>query len=198
MLAIQSYDDKTLFSQIAEGAEPAFRILFDRYKAKIYYFILGIIKSSADTEELVQDVFFRLWISRHALAEVENPSTYLFVMARNRSLDHLKKITADRRLKNELIAKGEPDVNLTEQEFFFRESRKILEQAVHDLPAQQQKVYRLSREAGLSREQIADQLGISPNTVKNHLADAMAALRTAMQGIDPIVLLILLTPLWYK
>lgn len=188
------YDDKTLFSQIADGQEPAFRIFFDRYKTKLYYFILNITKTSAEAEELVQDVFLRLWVSRQALAEVVNPGAYLFVMGRNRALDHIKKEAGDKVMKAH-FSRQNGDTNFTEEQLELKESRRLLEEGIRKLPSQQQKVYRLSREGGLSREDIAAQLNISPNTVKNHLADALSAIRRYMKDKNRIILFLLLTPI---
>lgn len=186
------YDDKALFARIALDEEQAFRLFFERYKEKVYYFILTMVKSPAETEELVQDVFLRLWVSRQGLAAVDNPGTYLMVMARNRSLDHIKRSAHDRQMKQHLSGK-EQNSNYTEQDLDLKQSRQLLEQAISKLSPQQQKVYRLSREAGLNRDQIAEQLGIAPNTVKNHLAEALAAIRTYMQGRDGAILFLILT-----
>lgn len=189
--------DKDLFSQIALGDEPSFRVFFDRYKVKLYYFVLHIVKSSAETEEVVQDVFLRLWISRDVLAGVNNPGTYIFVMARNRSLDYLKNAVHDKRMKA-MVADFQTDKNFTEEDTALNETRQLLEKAIRNLPGQQQKIYRLSREAGLTRTEIADQLNISPNTVRNHLADALSSIRNYMKDNDAIILLILLTPVLGK
>jgi len=189
--------DKELFSQIALGDEPSFRIFFDRYKVKLYYFVLHIVKLPAETEEIVQDVFLRLWISRDVLADVNNPGTYIFVMARNRSLDHLKKAAADKQMRA-VVVNFQSDKNFTEEDRAVKETRQLLEKAIHKLPVQQQKVYRLSREAGLNRAEVAEQLNISPNTVRNHLSDALSNIRNYMQDNDAILLLILLTPVLGK
>ncbi|MEP7376096.1 MAG: RNA polymerase sigma-70 factor [Chitinophagaceae bacterium] len=193
MSSDSSYSERELFQQIAAGSEPAFRIIFDRYKLKLYYFIQHIVKSSSETEELLQDVFLRLWVSRESLANVEAPATYLFVSARNGALNHIQKKVSERKMINQLTNAAQEEYNIIEEELSFKESRQLVEEAISKLSPQQQKVYRLSKEAGLSRDEIAAQLGISPNTVKNHLADAMLSIRTYMKDHSEIILLILLS-----
>lgn len=173
MSTTSSHSIKLLFLQISEGNEAAFRQLFELYKSKIYFFILHIIERKAETEELVQDVFMRLWTSRHILASVDHPDAYLFIIAKNRSLDFIQKIISERKMKEDLIQKGGTTENNTEEHIDFHESRRLIDEAVHLLPDQQKLVFRLSKEQGLTRQEIASRLAISEHTVRNHLAEAI-------------------------
>lgn len=170
-----------MFTQIATGDEKAFRTLFDWYKTKIYFFILHIVDTEAEAEELVQEVFLRLWVSRQALTNVDNANSYLFVMARNRSLDHIQRVAAERKLKQQLHQQQEPFANTTEEDVDFAQSKQLVAAAVSQLPKQQELVFRLSKEQGLSRQQIAAQLNISENTVRNHLSEAMKFIKNYLQ-----------------
>lgn len=173
--------EKELFRQIAIGDEHAFRSLFDLYKTKIYFFILHIVHTEAEAEELVQEVFMRLWISRQSLVNVENPDSYLFIMARNRSLDYIQQVAGERKLKQQLQQQQEFSANTTEEDIDFSQSKQLVDAAVSQLPKQQELVFRLSKEQGLSRQQIAQQLNISENTVRNHLAEAIKFIKNYLQ-----------------
>lgn len=177
MTAYADHTDQRLFVLMAGGDEHAFRTFFYRYNNRVYYFILHIVKEEKDTEELVQDVFLKLWLARAGLVDVNDPGNYLFVMAKHRALDQLAKNAVQQKGQQALAATLKEADNNTEEEIFFRESRELVSQAVELLPEQQRVVYTLSREEGLSREEIAARLQISPNTVKNHLAVAIKSIR---------------------
>jgi RNA polymerase sigma-70 factor (family 1) len=185
--------DKDIFIRISKGDEKAFRYLFDQYKTRVYYFILRLVRSEEVAEELTQDVFMRIWISRHTLTEVDNPGSYLFVTARNRSLDHLRNQKIEKGMIQSLEKKmGDGTVNTTEEVILYNETNRILQEAVRLLPEQQRTVYRLARLEGLSREEIAERLGISPNTVKNHLSSAIKTVKNYLDEHRAMIILFLI------
>lgn len=170
-------DNKELFRQIAAGNELAFRYLFDNYNERLFFFILRLVEAPAVAEDLVHDVFLRVWVSRQSLAGVDNPDAYLFTIARNRCLDHFKKRSEEWEMQAQLQKNQANTTNDTEERIEMNEGRQRVEQAVGRLPKQQQLVFRLSRQDGLSRDQIASHLNISSHTVKNHLREALKTLR---------------------
>ncbi|HTE28709.1 RNA polymerase sigma-70 factor [Flavitalea sp.] len=180
MNAYSQYTDEELFQFIAGGSEHAFHAFFSRYNTKLFYFILYIVRLETDAEELTQDVFVKLWANRSRLADITNPGNYLFVIARNSALDQLDKQSTQKRLK---IAVATNDLlsNITEDEVLYRDSKKLIALAVEQLPGMQKSVYQLSKNAGLSRYEIAERLNISPNTVKNHLGTAIKSIRQYLE-----------------
>jgi RNA polymerase sigma-70 factor (ECF subfamily) len=185
--------DKEIFARISTGDEQAFRQVFDQYKTRVYYFILRLVRSEEVAEELTQDVFMRLWISRATLTVVDNPNSYLFVAARNRSLDHLRRQKNERGMIQSLGRKMcDGTTNTTEEEILYNETNRMLQEAVRLLPEQQRVVYRLSRLEGLSREEIAERLNISPNTVKNHLNSAIKTVKSYLEEHKAMIILFIL------
>ena len=188
------YTDSDLFKQISHGDEIAFRRVFDLYKNKLYFFVLHIVGQEAASEEIVQDIFLRLWISRQTLGGVSNPDSYIFVIARNRSLDYIQQAAKERRMKNVLthtMALGE---NTTEEDINLNESKRLIEAAISKLPQQQARVFRLSKEQGLKRTEIAEALNISENTVKNHLGEAIRFIKKYLHEHGDIPFLFFI---WY-
>lgn len=183
------YDnDEELFARIAEDDHKAYRTFFYRYNTKVYYFILHLVKVHAEAEELTQDVFLKLWVSRKLLRSVNNAGNYLFVMARNRSLDHLQKCVAEKNMKRELEALLSHQSNPVNEAVFYRQSKDLIAIAVMRLPAQQRRIYCLSKELGLTRQEIAARLSISPNTVKNHLRVAVTSIQQYLRQEEGVVL----------
>jgi RNA polymerase sigma-70 factor (family 1) len=162
-------DDRALFRQIAFGDEYAFQQFFERYRSRLLSYLIRVIKFPEDAEELTQEIFLKVWINREFLAEVESPSHYIFVMARNKAVDYLRKSALDSRLRQELWKIINAHQNPIEEQVFADDSARLINEAIFKLSHQKQAVFRLSRMEGLTHDQIAVQLSISKNTVKNHI-----------------------------
>jgi RNA polymerase sigma-70 factor (family 1) len=170
-------NQKDLLQRIAAGDTAAFTALFDAYKDRIYTIALRLTDSQHIAEEIVQDVFLRIWVKRENLAAVEHFRAYLFTATRNQVFNVLKRLGRHRRVTGELQADHAPEPADTDFLLLDKEYQAILREAIDQLPPQQQQVYRLMKEQGLKRDQVAEQLAISPQTVKAHLAQAMRSIR---------------------
>ncbi|MES1250243.1 MAG: RNA polymerase sigma-70 factor [Chitinophaga rupis] len=191
----QSYDDKLLFGRIATGDEAAFKLLFDKYKVRFYAASLKMTRSSTLSEEIVQEIFMTLWLRRAGLPEIDNPYSYLFTMVYNSVYAHFRRIALEKQMQHTMGERAAERSDETEEWLDARESRQWVEEAIRQLPPQQQNVYRLSREAGMSREEIARQLGISPHTVKNHLQEALKSIRAHLQRMAGLAVVL---SLWHR
>ena len=188
------HTDSELFELVSQGDKQAFHQVFELYKTKLYFFVLHIVNKEAESEELVQDIFLRLWVSRLALGGISNPDSYLFVIARNRSLDYIQQTAKERKMKDVLARTMAFGENTTEEEVNLNESKRLIEAAISKLPEQQARVFRLSKEQGLKRFEIAQALNISENTVKNHLGEAIRFIKKYLHEHGDIAFLLFL---WY-
>jgi RNA polymerase sigma-70 factor (family 1) len=184
------YNEIDLFKLVSEGNEQAFRRLFDLYRAKLYLFVLHIVENEAETEEIVQDIFLRIWVSRQVLAEVTNQNGYMFTVARNRSLDHIRHVARERKMKGNWAARYNLPVNATEEDLDLNESRRLIDAAINELSPQQATIFKLSKLEGLKRQEIAVMLGISENTVRNHLFEAIKFIKNYMKEHGDVALLL--------
>lgn len=172
------YDEKLLFRQVAHGDELAFRKVFYLYKEKLSLFISRMVKSDAATTELVQEIFVKLWVNREKLAKVDHPGAYIFMMANNRAVDHLRKIASEARMMDEVWQRISQVQHSTEERLQAKESQELINRAVVQLSPQKQKIFSLSRYEGLNHEEIASELRLSKSTVKNHLVETLRHIRT--------------------
>jgi RNA polymerase sigma-70 factor (ECF subfamily) len=170
-------NENELLLLVAEGDEKAFRQLFDHYWNKIYSVALTLTKSTALSEEIVQDVFLKIWLKREQLPSVEKFDGFLFTVAKNHIYNELRKKTMEQPFVEHLEQHFLESSALPEQIMVLKETKQLIDKAVQQLPDQQRAVFELSRNEGLDYTTIADQLGISRSTVKNHMTKALQFLR---------------------
>lgn len=179
-------DEKLILAKIAKGDQQAFGILFNFYRNKVFGYALTILQEDTAAEEIVQDVFIKLWIKRKTLLTIENFGGFLRIIARNDTLNALKKIASEQ--KNYQIAnQNNSDIDSgTENEIQFRETKKLLDAAIEKLPPQQKLVYNLCHIEGLKQKDVAEKLNLSPLTVKTHLRDAVKSIKNYLMLHDEI------------
>lgn len=169
--------DKQLLHQIAQGDENAFRQLFDQYRDLIFSFSFHLTQSEIIAKDVVQDIFVKLWTNRQSLDQIENIRAWILRLTRNHVLNGLKRKAHEEALLREIKAGLAEDHHFTENELQYRELEKQLQQAITQLPPQQQRCYLLSRDAGLKHDEIARELGISAETVKKHIMAAIQSIK---------------------
>lgn len=167
-----------------------FRAIFDAYRNRLFGYVLAISHSHYTAEEITQEIFLKLWLCRDMLDRVDNLEHYIFTIARNKTLNHLRKAATDGRLLIELQEKMLPANNNVEEKSKMAECEKLLGEAIGLLSPRRRLVYQLSRHQGLNHEQIASQLQLSNNTVKNHLVEALAFIRGYLERHGAISLLL--------
>lgn len=156
-----------LLLEVGSGNEVAFGELLNFYKGQLHSYIIGFTRSLPLTEEIVQDVFLKIWLNRTTLTEIECFKSYLFVIARNHTLDCLKQINRKKKREKEFINTIINQAFIDDQDSLRNKSHEKMEAAVESLPCQQKKIY-LLRNEGLKRMEIARKLNISVETVKKH------------------------------
>lgn len=164
----------------------AFDTVYERYSHKLFSFVFRILKNKSEAEDIVQEVFVKIWEARETLGDHKLLNSYIFTIAYNSSIDLIRKrINNDKyleHLKNSSVTQFTPS-SVSQVEY--NELNRRVEQLIANLPERQKQVYLLHREQGLTYPEIAQKLGISKNTVENHMAKALKYLR---QNIDDSLL----------
>ena len=184
-------DEKQLFLQVSAGDEKAFDALFNTFLPKIYPFIIKFTKSEPAAQEIIQETFIRVWLSRDKLSGIDNPGGWLFKVASNECYSYLRKSVLNNKFFNPITSEPDP-VNTTHENFALKELNRLVGEAINKLPAQRKKIYKLSRDEGKSIPEIAAILNISPNTVKNALVAALKFIREYLAKYGIIFILLLL------
>ncbi|SEW19620.1 RNA polymerase sigma factor [Chitinophaga arvensicola] len=171
-----------LLQRVARGDHDAFRLLFEEYAEKMHAAVYGYTKSQWVAEELVQEMFIRLWKYRQQLEKVEDTSGYLYRMTFNLINDWLKKTINEKNILEAVAHHKTSNPYDAEQQIRNDELKRILAAAIDQLPPQKKLIYQLNREQGFSYQEIAQMLQLSPSTVKNHLVEATKLLRTYLKN----------------
>lgn len=171
-------NETTLLQQIAEGDEVAFGKLFDQHKSRIYNYLLKITKSREIAEEIVLDVFLKLWIGRDLILEIKNVEAFLQKVALNKALDFLRLVARQKKLQvliDKEILQG--NVIPADHSLLENECADIINKALASLSPQRRLILDLSRNDGMTHDEIAIHLNLSRNTVRNTIADGLKILR---------------------
>lgn len=188
------YETSKLISLLHNDSEYAFQLLYDRHRRRIYCIALRYLKSPVLAQEVVQDVFLKLWFSRHGLNDSEPIEAWLHTVARNNIFNRLKRLATEWQAARELRYATEMSVTEVEEKLDDQQYGALLQEAIGQLPDQQQKVFRLAREQQLTYAQIGELLSLSPLTVKTHMARALTGIKKHLlaKGINLSSFLILL------
>jgi RNA polymerase sigma-70 factor (family 1) len=187
-------NERELLNRISKGDEDAFTEIFHHFSRRIWQFVLKKTKSEAIAEEIVQEVFLKLWVKKETAADIENMESFLYTMAVNKTYDHFRKVSGDSKKLEGFWRQVQqsPVSNSVEEIIDFRESMEIVNQAIEQLPPQRKKIYQMNRLEGLSYDEIAQQLNISKSTVSNQLVEATKFIRDYVKGAGGATILFLI------
>jgi RNA polymerase sigma-70 factor (ECF subfamily) len=183
------HTEKELVKKLKEGDSFAFEVLFYKYRNKVKGFAIRIVPPQIDPEEIVQEVFVRVWLKKEAVDPEKDFQSYLFSIAKHLVLDHLKS-AVNRKLyfvgdhfQQDLLAVEGLESSLVEH------AEEKLQQLIKEIPERRREIFLLSRFEGLSYKQIAVRLNISENTVDSQIRNALAFLRKEFRKMVTLLFL---------
>lgn len=171
--------DTELLQLIANSDEAAFNLLFARYRNQMFNYLLKVTRLREVAEEVVLDVFLKIWNGREALRQVNNFEAFLITVARNHAIDFLRRAQKSQGLQQQIRDAMEqlPAPEQADHQVISNHTRAAIAAAVNELSPQRKMVFLLSREQGLTYEEIAARMGITPKTVANHLSASLQHIR---------------------
>ena len=173
-------DEKELLMQLREGNAQALDYFYHQYSLRIYRKLLKMVRVETIAEELVQDVFVRIWDKRHQIDPDRSFRSYLFTIAQNLVYDLYRKVAREERLQ-EVIKEASSEIYMhVEEGVFLKETSEILNKAINNLPSQQKLVFTLCKLEGKSYEDASATLGISTSTINNHIVKATKSIKGYM------------------
>lgn len=186
-----NHDDFLLIQRLRQNDDAAYIELYNRYHAKMYSWLVPFVKLPELAEDIIQETFLKIWEIRHRLDPERSFPAYLYRISRNRAFKLLKKISFDKNLRSRVLIQSAIEINDPEKNYQWQQYRQLLDNAVSRLPAQRQKVFKLCRQNNKTYEEVAAELGISRNTVKEHMVKAVQDLRQHFYRCDGVTLILL-------
>ena len=170
-----------LIQQLQQGSERAFTILYDKFSKQLYRNILRLVKDEFIAQELLQDLFFKIWEKRLNIKIEGSFKSFLYKVAENLVFMYFRKVAKDNRLiENLIIANIEFDIN-AEDIIISMQDLELLHAAIAKLSPQRKQVYTLCKLEGKSYDEVSNELGISTSTISDHIVKANKAVKQFLQ-----------------
>jgi RNA polymerase sigma-70 factor (ECF subfamily) len=187
-------NEKYLFERIRNGDEAAFKVIYNKYAPRLYYFVYEYIPLTDIVENIIQDTLMALWNKKTELADNTNLGAYLFTIAKNNCLYKLRDQRYHKKMfessdvdSSELKANMDALVMLDTSQLAFLEIEQIIEKTLAQLPPQCRTVFAMSRFDDKKNKDIAEELGVSVKAVEGHITKALKLFRTTLKDYLPIV-----------
>jgi len=180
---MQSLTDIQLIEKIRVGDYIAFRFLFERYYIPLCNYASGFFKNDFLKEDVVQEIFTKIWEDRKKIQIAESVKSYLYMSVRNKSLNRIKSESIRQEYTGNFFRNAETQIS--EAELEQEEFKNYLFRCIGKLPPRCKDVFEKSRFEEMKQEKIADSLGISLKTVKAQIGKALRLIRECLQFSYP-------------
>lgn len=166
-------NERELLERLKQDDIEAFNTLYFMYSSRLYARLLKLLKNSEHVEEVLQDVFLRLWNKRKEIDSDRNFHAFIFRIADNLAIDLFRKISRDKVLQLELWAAAVSYYFHSEEKLLNKERMSILREAMETLPPKRKEIFILCKIEDRSYKEVAEILGVSVSTVSNQLVRAV-------------------------
>ena len=173
MIVNDRHNDAQLIKKLRQGEKAAFEKIYYRYHGNLYFYALKFVKSSQIAEEIVQEVFLKIWEIRRDIRPELSLMSFLFTICKHRVLNVLDRAATDLSFRQEIAKHVLTSANSVEDSITAREYQEIIDCAVSKLPPIRQIVFNMCRVEGKSYDDVAVELGIKKGTVKDHMVKAI-------------------------
>jgi RNA polymerase sigma-70 factor (ECF subfamily) len=194
-MASENVNTTLLLKQLQLGSEQAFSKIYDLYSKPLYRNILYLVKDEDIAQEILQELFLKLWLKREHIDPERNWLSYMYETARRLVLMHFRKVAKDQRIINHVILTTVDYVMNAEDHIIDKETRALLLKAIESLPPQSKQVFKLCKLEGKSYQEAADLMGISRLTVRNQISTAKKSVKDFFLLNSDLAILLLATAL---
>lgn len=189
-----SKDQKQLFELLLSGEEASFKVVYNHFYPKLFYFVYEYVPYKNLAEDIVHDTFMTVWRKRLQLKPDTNLNAYFYTLAKNNSLKKIRDqkyrsmiIESSHQSDFELELNAGALARLDTSDLTFKEIEKIIQTTLNELPPQCRTVFKLSRFENKKNREIADELGVSVKTVEGHVTKAIKSFKVALKEYLPLV-----------
>lgn len=185
-------DEKYLIEGLKNGNKLIFEEVYRDYYVPLCYYCLRYVETLEDSEEIVQDLFVKIWEKRDSMEINTSLKAYLYRSVQNYALNFLSKKKTQERYMMIQSRQLNDDFGIEKNELVEEELRVLLKHAILQLPEKRRRIFELSRFEGMKYSRIAEKLSISVKTVESQMTKALKYLRVVLKDYTPIIAFILL------
>lgn len=182
-------DTEEIIRRLKNDEKSALDDLFGYYYPRLFHFSKSILKIETEVDDILQEVFVKLWLNRQKISNPETFNSYIFTITKNEVLNLIRSKIRDQSFQEELFLHAVAEEYQQQSQLEFDEIKSAIERIISELPEKRQQVFILSRTEGLSNKEIAQQLSISEKTVEDHITHAIKKIRNSMKEMGIISLL---------
>lgn len=177
-----AYDEKKLLHRLQYGDREAFQEIYQYYFPRLSAYVLKFIKAPQHTEDILQEVFIKLWEIRETIDPEKYFSGYIYTITKNLVFKFLKHAANTPEVTDEILISIATGVNAVDEIAEWKELQTAIHNAILLLPPKRQEVFLMCREENMSYDQASAKLGISRNTIKEHMVLAMKFIREHLKA----------------
>ena len=180
-------EEQLLLQRLREGDMGSYETLFHRYYPTFFAFAKGMLKDAGAAEDIIQNVFMKIWIHREALVETMSIKNYIYVLSKREIFNHLRAKYNTRIVLTEDMITLEHSLEHEEAQDY-RELCEVVQNVIDAMPPKRKSVFCLSRFKSLTNQEIADKLGISIRTVEKHIELALRTFKEQLGGFFTLLM----------
>lgn len=163
--------------------------LFNCYYNRLFHFSKSILKIESNIDDILQEVFVKIWLNRLKISNAETFNSYIFTITKNEVLNLIRANLKENSLRAEIYVRSVAEEYQTQNPLEFDEIKSAIDKIIATLPEKRQLVFKLSRTEGLPNKEIAHQLGISEKTVEDHITHAIRHIKNSLTEMGVLSLL---------
>ncbi len=190
-----SSDEKDLLLRLQQGDEVAFEAIYRKYSLRLFGFILRLVKDRDVAEDLLQEMFIKVWQNRSGIDLEKSYHTYLFTIAKHLVYNYIRRTSLKVQVAAYITSQSSELYSHVEEQLYFREFNEALQQAIDSLPPRRRDVYIRCKVTGMSYQQAADELGCSVAAVNAHIVKATKTIKDHLSLTKPSILTAILVAL---
>lgn len=190
-----SIDNAYCLARISEGDEHCFNLIFKKYRDQLCGYLVSVTKSREASEEMVLDIFLKIWNGRERASEIRDLEAYLYRIAHRRAIDFFRATKRSPELQDAIweAMASVPGMDDADTRIHRKNIEQLIKEAVNQLSPQRKKVFELRNAEDMSYAEIGKIMQLSSNTVRNHLASAVQSIRAYLLKNKALALL----PSWF-
>jgi len=182
-MELNEHNDEKVLQELALGSEKAFTVIYDRYYYAVARTGMKYLQDTKLTEDLIQEIFTKIWTNRTQFSGVQHFQSYLYTMVKNLALLYIKNVAREVLAKENFARRKAESENNIDRYLAEKEYGELVAQAIAELPVPHQKVFKLAKIDGIARTEIAQQLKLSQQTVDNYLVLAVKTIKHRLRHV---------------